>query len=89
MAEYCRNARYLVLHFVEGQLVSTKVARSWRGAMMSKRNHEHGWETKYGYDLATRILPIDQILAMQGLEKPDTNLNADDAELLRRMGIDA
>jgi hypothetical protein len=88
MAEYCRNARFLVLHFVNGKLRSTKVTHSWRGAMLSKRNHEKGWEAACGYDLATRILPIEAILAIRGLERPDTDLSADDAALLRRMGID-
>ena len=105
MAEGCYNAKYLVLHFIDGKLVGTKVSRSWRGAQMSKRNHERPYDYKtlrkvFGYtdaqiaalvlhhDAATRILPIDAILAMKGLEKPDTNLNAEDAALLRRMGID-
>jgi hypothetical protein len=86
MAESCCNAKYLVLHFLNGQLISTKVTRSWRGAQMSKRNHECCFGTRY--DAATRILPIEAILSMQGLEKPDTALSANDAALLRRMGID-
>jgi hypothetical protein len=90
MAEPCRNAKYLVLHFLNGVLTSTKVTYSWRGALMSKSNHERMYKLYPGerWDAATRILPIEAILAMQGLEKLDTDLSTADAVLLRRMGID-
>jgi hypothetical protein len=59
---------------------------------MSKQNHERLYSQlpasyRARYDACTRILPIDAVLAMQGLEKPDTELNAHDAALLRTMGI--
>jgi hypothetical protein len=92
MAEPCHNARYLVLHFLNGRLTATKVTRSWRGALMSKRNHERDYNAlpqplRECWDRATRILPIEAILALQGLEKPDNNLSEADIELLKRMGI--
>jgi hypothetical protein len=92
------NANYLVLHFERGKLCGTKVTQTWRGAMMSKRNHEKidyfndmneaekaRW-TQY-FDRATRIIPISAVLAIKGLEKPDTELSAEDIRILRRMGI--
>jgi len=89
MAESCYNAKYLVLHFLNGQLTSTKTTHSWRGAQMSKQNHERMFKLypNERYDTATRILPIEAILLMSGLERPDISLTAADAELLRRMGI--
>lgn len=104
MAELCYNAKYLVLHFMNGRLNSTKVCHSWRGALMSKRNHEWPYNHKRlkevfhytdaqiaalvrSYDAATRILPIEAILALTGLEKPDTDLSAEDMAILKRMGI--
>ena len=88
MAEPCRNGKYLVLHFRNGELTSTKITRTWRGAMMSKWNHERGYGFGPRADSLTRILPIDAILQMAGLEKPDTDLSEEDFILLRRMGID-
>jgi hypothetical protein len=92
MAESCFNPQYLVLHFLRGELTSTKVSRSWRGAQMSKRNHEAPFQAKDAafrekYDAKTKILPIAAILAMDGLERPDTELSDADMEILRRMGI--
>ena len=80
------DAKYLVLHFSQGKLESTKVCATWRGAQMSKRNHLclH----KYGeYSATTRIIPIDAILAIKGLEKPDTELSVEDVKILQEMGI--
>jgi hypothetical protein len=90
MSEACYNAKYLVLHFLNGELTSTKVVYSWRGAQMSKQNHEREYKLfpSDQYDAATRILPVQAILKLQGLEQPDTSLTASDADLLRRMGID-
>ena len=105
MSEACYNPKYLVLHFMNGQLCSTKVTHSWRGAVMSKQNHERPFNAKtlkevFGYtdqqialhraqyNAASRILPIDAILALKGLEKPDTELSETDLALLRRMGIE-
>jgi hypothetical protein len=84
-SELCPNAKYLVLHFLAGRLISTKVSRSWRGAQMSKRNHDRFLGGRF--DAHTRILPIETILALEGLERPDTDLNEKDMALLTRMGI--
>lgn len=91
----CGDANYLVLHFMNGKLISTKVTRSWRGAMMSKRNHERPYQklvaefprAREAYDCATRIIPISAVLAIKGLEKPDTELSEEDIALLKKMGI--
>jgi hypothetical protein len=104
MAEPCNHAKYLVLHFHNGLLCGTKITRTWRGALMSKRNHERPYNRKIlkevfhyndaqidlmqkAYSACTRILPIEAVLALQGLEKPDTDLSAEDMALLNRMGI--
>jgi hypothetical protein len=91
MAESCYNAKYLVLHFVSGKLESTKVCYSWRGAQMSKRNHERMFKMypHSRYDACTRIVPIEAVLAIPGMERVDTKLNPDDADLLRKMGIES
>jgi hypothetical protein len=80
MAEVCWGAaKYLVLHFTGGQLTSTKVCHSWRGAMMSKANHERPyplWPEKLMQEWklrrTTKILPIAAILQMTGLDAPTT-----------------
>ena len=92
------DANYLVLHFERGKLSSTKVTQTWRGAIMSKRNHERDMFFKEMpevekqrwreyYDRSTRIIPIGAVLAIKGLEKPDTELSDEDMEILRQMGI--
>jgi hypothetical protein len=65
--------------------MSTKVSRSWRGAQMSKRNHDRFLAGRW--DTATRILPIEAILALEGIERPESELNDTDLKLLKRMGI--
>jgi hypothetical protein len=104
MAEACYNAKYLVLHFLRGQLESTKITHSWRGALASKRNHERYCDPaimrrvfKYTEaqiavlqernDATSRILPIEAILALKGLERPDTELSEADMAVLKSMGI--
>jgi hypothetical protein len=92
--EACRShAKYLVLHFLNGRLTSSKITHSWRGALMSKRNHQrHCYDglprhLRERLDAATRILPMEAIYALRGLEKPDTDLSADDLAILKSMGI--
>ena len=87
--------RYLVLHFLRGQLDSTKISHSWRGAMMSKQNHERPFremEKEFHipvehYSATTRIIPMESVLAIKGVEGPDAQLTEGDLDYLKEMGI--
>jgi hypothetical protein len=95
MSEPCYDARYLVLHFLNGKLRGTKITRTWRGALASKRNHEQPYErlvkahpqAREIYDAATRIVPIEAILDLPGMDRPDTDLTPDDLLMMKRWGI--
>ena len=90
MAEPCYgDPRYLVLHFCQGKLFATKVCHSWRGVQMSKRNFEKLLDGgPNGPRALVRVLPLDAILAMKGIEQAG-DLSAEDAKILAEMGITA
>ena len=88
MAEVCYgNPQFLVLHFLDGRLWSTKVAKNWRGAQMSKRNFERLLVSHYGDRVKVKILPLQAILEMKGLEAEESRLSEGDMAILKMMGI--
>jgi hypothetical protein len=87
MAEPCYgDPQFLVLHFLDGKLWSTKVAKNWRGAQMSKRNFER-LVSHYGDRVMVKILPLRAILEMRGLEAEESRLSDGDLASLKLMGI--
>lgn len=87
MAEPCYgDPQFLVLHFLDGRLFSTKVAKNWRGAQMSKRNFER-LTSRYRDRAMVKILPLQAILEMKGLEAEETRLSDGDVAILKMMGI--
>jgi hypothetical protein len=76
---------------MQGKLGSAKVCSTWRGALMSKRNHLRQFE-KYPdmmkkYDPYVKIISMDAILAQRGIEYPGSEFSAEDLEFMKKIGL--
>jgi hypothetical protein len=67
--------------FDRGKLQGVKLCRNWRGARTSQAYHE-----KYPGGLC-KIIPVEALLAINGLNAPSTQLTDSDMAILKSMGI--